>query len=218
MLTAEPIADLSSASPAPYLLQFSFDQGSADAFSPSADHWSDHVTGRSIRRFAPKPRGSRPSIAAFARVGERKVSDNVMRIQRSIFSRGERFDGLVGTCRQFLQPPMGVAKRFDENRARFGSHRPHRRGLIAFALMSPAAKFQSHALLTSASVHDSQVAIPLMTMTSARVFYLYDLMDAAYAAAAIVAQSKALVCKQGARMLPPQPVADTVVNSSRGGL
>ena len=47
-------------------------------------------------------------------------------------------------------------------------------------------------VLTSASVHDSQVAIPLMTMTSARVFYLYDLMDAAYDAAAIVAQSKAL--------------------------
>ena len=47
-------------------------------------------------------------------------------------------------------------------------------------------------MLTSASVHDSQVAIPLMTMTSARVFYLYDLMDAAYDAAAIVEQSKAL--------------------------
>ena len=47
-------------------------------------------------------------------------------------------------------------------------------------------------VLTSASVHDSQVAIPLMTMTSARVFYLYDLMDAAYDAAAVARQSKAL--------------------------
>ena len=47
-------------------------------------------------------------------------------------------------------------------------------------------------LLTSASVHDSQVAIPLMTMTSARVSYLYDLMDAAYDAAAIHDHSKAL--------------------------
>ena len=47
-------------------------------------------------------------------------------------------------------------------------------------------------VLTSASVHDSQVAIPLMTMTSARVFYLYDLMDAAYDAVAIAAQSKTL--------------------------
>ena len=40
MLMAEPIADLSSASRGRCLLQFSFDQGSADAFSPSADHWS----------------------------------------------------------------------------------------------------------------------------------------------------------------------------------
>ena len=35
-------------------------------------------------------------------------------------------------------------------------------------------------ILTSASVHDSQVAIPLATMTAARVSNLYDLMDAAY--------------------------------------
>lgn len=36
------------------------------------------------------------------------------------------------------------------------------------------------AILTSASVHDSQVAIPLATMTAKRVINLYDLMDAAY--------------------------------------
>jgi len=47
-------------------------------------------------------------------------------------------------------------------------------------------------VLTSASVHDSQVAIPLMTMTSARVSYLYDLMDSAYDAAAIHDRSRAL--------------------------
>ena len=47
-------------------------------------------------------------------------------------------------------------------------------------------------MLTSASVHDSQVAIPLMTITGARVSYLYDLMDAAYDAAAIHDHSKAL--------------------------
>ena len=41
------------------------------------------------------------------------------------------------------------------------------------------------ALLTSASVHDSQVAIPLMHITSKRVTYLYDVMDSAYDAAAI---------------------------------
>jgi Transposase DDE domain/Transposase domain (DUF772) len=35
-------------------------------------------------------------------------------------------------------------------------------------------------LLTSASVHDSQVALPLATITAARVTNLYDLMDSAY--------------------------------------
>lgn len=35
-------------------------------------------------------------------------------------------------------------------------------------------------VLTSASVHDSQLAIPLMTMSTARVTYFYDLMDTAY--------------------------------------
>lgn len=48
------------------------------------------------------------------------------------------------------------------------------------------------AVLTSASVHDSQVAIPLMTMTSERVTYLYDLMDSAYDADAIHAHSRQL--------------------------
>lgn len=41
------------------------------------------------------------------------------------------------------------------------------------------------ALLTAASVHDSQVAIPLMEMSSKRVTYLYDIMDSAYDAAPI---------------------------------
>ena len=35
-------------------------------------------------------------------------------------------------------------------------------------------------ILTSASVHDSQVAIPLATLTAQRVTSLYDLMDSAY--------------------------------------
>jgi hypothetical protein len=48
------------------------------------------------------------------------------------------------------------------------------------------------ALLTSASVHDSQVAIPLMTLTSARVTHLYELMDSAYDADSIHAHSRQL--------------------------
>ena len=47
--------------------------------------------------------------------------------------------------------------------------------------------------LTSASLPDSQVAISLMAVTSARVSCRYDLMDSAHDdAAAIVAQSEAV--------------------------
>jgi hypothetical protein len=53
-------------------------------------------------------------------------------------------------------------------------------------------KYPVSCLLTSASVHDSQAAIPLMTMTSGRVRYLYELMDAAYDAKAIEATSLSL--------------------------
>lgn len=48
------------------------------------------------------------------------------------------------------------------------------------------------ALLTGASVQDSQVAVPRMNLTSQRVTYLYDLMDAAYDANALRAHSLAL--------------------------
>jgi len=40
--------------------------------------------------------------------------------------------------------------------------------------------FPVSVVVTSASVHDSQVAIPLMKMTSSKVDYLYDLLDSAY--------------------------------------
>jgi len=48
------------------------------------------------------------------------------------------------------------------------------------------------AILTSASLHDSQVAIPLAVTTSERVVNLYDLMDSAYDAELIKAQSRSL--------------------------
>jgi hypothetical protein len=48
------------------------------------------------------------------------------------------------------------------------------------------------AVLTSASTHDSQVAIPLMTLTSQKVVHLYELMDSAYDADAIAAHSREL--------------------------
>jgi hypothetical protein len=48
------------------------------------------------------------------------------------------------------------------------------------------------AVLTSVSLHDSQAAIPLATMTAGRVTNLYDLMDSAYDVPEIKAKSRAL--------------------------
>ena len=47
-------------------------------------------------------------------------------------------------------------------------------------------------ILTSASVHDSQVAIPLSAMTARRVVSLYDLMDSAYDVEAVGDYSRRL--------------------------
>jgi len=52
--------------------------------------------------------------------------------------------------------------------------------------------FPLSVVLTSASLHDSQVAIPMMKMTSEKVTYLYDLMDAAYDAKQIHQMSRTL--------------------------
>jgi hypothetical protein len=47
-------------------------------------------------------------------------------------------------------------------------------------------------ILTAASVHDSQVAIPLATMTAGRVVSCYDLMDSAYDVPEILSHSQEL--------------------------
>lgn len=46
------------------------------------------------------------------------------------------------------------------------------------------------AFVTAASLHDSQAAIPLIKLTSGKVTYLYDLMDAAYDARRIAETSR----------------------------
>jgi Transposase DDE domain/Transposase domain (DUF772) len=48
------------------------------------------------------------------------------------------------------------------------------------------------ALLTSASLNDSQSAIPLSILTNSRLNNLYDLMDSAYYADAIISHSKSI--------------------------
>ena len=70
----------------------------------------------------------------------------------------------------------------------------HQESWIGYKLHIDAAdgSIPISCILTSASVHDSQVAIPLATMTGARVTNLYDLMDCAYDAPEIKAHSESL--------------------------
>jgi len=53
-------------------------------------------------------------------------------------------------------------------------------------------KIQVSCILTSASLHDSQAAIPLATLSAERTTSLYDLMDAAYDAEQIRQHSRSL--------------------------
>jgi hypothetical protein len=70
-------------------------------------------------------------------------------------------------------------------------------------------------LLTAASLHDSQAAIPLATMTAQRVTSLYDLMDCAYDANEIHAHSRSLghvplIAPHDARAPIPKRVQDSL--------
>lgn len=67
------------------------------------------------------------------------------------------------------------------------------------------------AILTAASLHDSQVAIPMMKITSERINYLYDLMDSAYDAKQIHEISRSLghvpIIAPNPRRGEPMPMA-----------
>jgi transposase len=70
----------------------------------------------------------------------------------------------------------------------------HKETWIGFKFHIDAADGQIpiSCILTSASTHDSQVALPLAAMTSQRITNLYDLMDSAYDAPIIREYSKSL--------------------------
>jgi hypothetical protein len=108
-----------------------------------------------------------------------KASERGTRIQRQ---RHQKLDRMLQDLPR--QCDMGMKQNTQ-------GHEHHWRG---FKLHLDVADGQVpiSAVLTSASVHDSQVAIPLMTMTSARVTHLYELMDSAYDADSIHAHSRQL--------------------------
>lgn len=122
---------------------------------------------------ASRKRKSKRARGSFLRA---KASDRGTRIQRQ---RHQKLDRMLKDLPQ--QCDMGAKT----------SSQGHEQYWRGYKLHLDVADGQVpvSAILTSASVHDSQVAIPLMTMTSKRVVHLYELMDSAYDAHHILAHS-----------------------------
>lgn len=119
---------------------------------------------------------SKPRKARFART---KAAERGTRIQRQ---RHQTLDQMLAELPQ--QCDIGVKKNSQGHEHYWRGYKLH--------LDVADGQIPISCYLSSASVHDSQVAIPLMRMTSKRVVYLYDLMDSAYDAESILAESSRL--------------------------
>lgn len=123
---------------------------------------------------------------AFARA---KASERGTRIERQ---RHQKLDQMLGELPRACD--IGVKKTREGQEQSWRGYKLH--------LDVADGQVPISAVLTSASVHDSQVAIPLMTMTSERVTHLYELMDSAYDADPLHAHSRQL---QHVPIIAPHP-------------
>jgi hypothetical protein len=120
-----------------------------------------------------KSKRSKPAVK------QMKASQRGTRIQRQ---RRQKLDAMIGDLPK--QCDIGAKVDSQGNQQYWRGYKLH--------LDVADGQVPISALLTSASVHDSQAAIPLMTMTTGRVTHLYELMDSAYDADEIHAHIQGL--------------------------
>jgi hypothetical protein len=142
-------------------------------------------TARQARRAAKKSKSKRPQ-GSFAKA---KASERGTRVQQQ---RHQKLPAMLAGLPQ--QCDIGVKKNSQGHEQFWRGYKLH--------LDVADGQLPISAVLTSASLHDSQVAIPLMTMTSQRVSYLYELMDSAYDADHIHQHSRQL---QHVPIIAPHP-------------
>jgi hypothetical protein len=142
-------------------------------------------TARQARRAAKKSKSKRPQ-GSFAKA---KASERGTRVQQQ---RHQKLAAMLAGLPQ--QCDIGVKKNSQGHEQFWRGYKLH--------LDVADGQLPVSAVLTSASLHDSQVAIPLMTMTSQRVDYLYELMDSAYDAGHIHQHSRQL---QHVPIIAPHP-------------
>jgi hypothetical protein len=128
-----------------------------------------------------KKRVGKPGRAKGSRGGfiKAKATERGTRIQRQ---RHQKLDRMLNDLPRACD--MGAKKNSQGNEQYWRGYKLH--------LDVADGQLPISAVLTSASVHDSQVAIPLMTLTSSRVTHLYELMDSAYDAESIHEHSRQL--------------------------
>jgi hypothetical protein len=140
---------------------------------PAREHISEAVLEK--KRAAKRGKPKRPK-SAYRRV---KASERGTRIQRQ---RGQKLKQMLSDLPR--QCDIGAKKNSHGENQYWRGYKLH--------LDVADGQLPISAVLTSASVHDSQVAIPLMMLTAQRVVHLYELMDSAYDAADIHAHSRQL--------------------------
>lgn len=164
---------------------------SRDATSIEGRERAATVATRKAAIVAGQPKSSRKP----RKRGEPKAVENMTRIERQIscMTLAEMLSDLPTQC------DVGCKR---NSQGRVETWRGYKLHLDVADGQIPVS-----AVLTSASVHDSQVAIPLAILTARRVTNLYDLMDAAY-------DSKLI--REHSRSLAHVPIIETV--GRRNGL
>jgi len=126
----------------------------------------------------PSPPPQPPRRRGRPRKGETPPPKPLTRIERQC---GQTLDEMLAEL------PVGCDTGCKRNRRGFTTTwNGDKLHLVVTAGMVPVS-----AILTAASVHDSQVASPLARKSEQRIVWLYDVMDAAYDAAPIVADCQA---------------------------
>jgi hypothetical protein len=150
---------------------------------PAREHFPETAKQKAARKRSEKAqkRGARGGRKKGARGGFRKAraAERGTRIERQ---RHQKLDRMLKELPR--ECGIGVKRNSQGNEQYWRGYKLH--------LDVADGQLPVSAVLTSASVHDSQVAIPLMTLTSQRVTHLYELMDSAYDADAIHQHSRQL--------------------------
>lgn len=132
------------------------------------------------RAKAVEAKGAKPAKAPRRKRGEPKSVAEMTRIERQAggMSLTEMLADLPREC------AVGVKTNSQGRKETWRGYKLH--------LDVADGQIPISAILTSANLHDSQVAIPLATMTAQRVTNLYDIMDSAYDCQQIAEHSRKL--------------------------